>query len=521
MNRPSNPPTLRELLRPVAAHRVLFVFVIALAIAASVAYSALKHPVYTAQASVAYQDESYDLGLVGLAYTPTQTSDQLAAAGAQTIIQPSVASRVKAVLNSPLSTAALTNSVAATVQPSSNLVVIEASAATASQAQRIANGFATQGAATTNAQQRALYAASYKAALKQLRGHGANATALALDKQQLSKLQVLSTIATTAQVVRPAQLPAAPTSPRPVRDTALAGILGLVLALLVVYVRDTFDRRLRTVTDVEQQFALPVLGHVRAEALGRSPSQNGDLGAAAVDWELFRILRRNFDFLDPAQPPRSVAVTSSVPDEGKSTVASFLAFTSAAAGKRTLLIECDLRRPTLARRLEINQSPGLSDFVLGHAQPDEILQVIRFGDPVSTNGSGPTVDEDEGDGAGSESGRKQYMHELVCVSAGTPTHHPVEVLRSQALSSMLAEVRNAYDLVVLDTPPLLAVVDALELLPHVDSAVVCVRMFSTTRQQAGAGRAALKRLPELPTGLVVTGTLPTAEADYGYYGYYS
>jgi hypothetical protein len=74
---------------------------------------------------------------------------------------------------------------------------------------------------------------------------------------------------------------------------------------------------------------------------------------------------------------------------------------------------------------------------------------------------------------------------------------------------------------VLDTPPLLSVVDTLELLPLVQAAVVCVRVFSTTRQQAGAGRAALKRLPERPTGLVVTGTRRSAEPEYGYYGYYT
>ena len=85
---------------------------------------------------------------------------------------------------------------------------------------------------------------------------------------------------------------------------------------------------------------------------------------------------------------------------------------------------------------------------------------------------------------------------------------------------MLAEVRDAYDLVVLDTPPLLSVVDALELLPQVDAAVVCVRVFSTTHHQAGAGKAALKRLPERPTGLVVTGTRRATEGEYGYYGYY-
>jgi succinoglycan biosynthesis transport protein ExoP len=192
-------------------------------------------------------------------------------------------------------------------------------------------------------------------------------------------------------VAQAAPLPTAPSSPRPVRDAILAGILGVVLGLLAVYVRDSFDRRLRTAVDIERQFAMPMLGHVRTEALGRSPRLNGDRAAMPVDWELFGILRRNLDFLEPGSELRTVAITSSLPQEGKSTVAAFLAFASAAAGKRTLLIECDLRRPVLAERLSIEPSPGLSDYVLGHAQPADILQTIRFGEAVTSNGAGPAT----------------------------------------------------------------------------------------------------------------------------------
>jgi Mrp family chromosome partitioning ATPase/capsular polysaccharide biosynthesis protein len=524
MNRSTNPQTLRELLRPISAHWLVLTGFVVLAVGASVVYSATKKPVYTAQASVAYQDQSYQLGLVGLAVASNQTADQLASRGAETIIKRSVGEAVKRQLRSSQSADSLTNAVTARVQPSSSLIVIEAKAPTAAQAQQLATAFATQGAATTNSDVRALYKAAYRSALQQLRRRGAprlDATAQALESGQLSRLQVLGSIATTAQVVKLPRLPSAPSSPRPFRDGALAAVLGAVLGLLAVYVRDAFDRRLRSVGDVEEQFSLPMLGHVRTEALGRSPRLNGDRGAQAIDWELFRILRRNLDFLGSDQPFHSIAVTSSLPQEGKSTVAAFLAFTSAAAGKRTLLLECDLRRPVFAERLGINIAPGITDHVLDHAGPAEILQVIRFGDPISINGavppSGHAPNRTE---AEVEDEPKQYMHELTCITAGTRTQHPIEVLRSEAFMTMLRRVRDAYDVVVLDTPPLLSVVDTLEVLPQVDAAVVCVRVFSTTRHQAGAGRAALKRLPQRPTGLVVTGTRRSAEAEYGYYGYY-
>jgi Mrp family chromosome partitioning ATPase len=342
-----------------------------------------------------------------------------------------------------------------------------------------------------------------------------------LYSQQLSRLQVLSTISSPAQVATPASLPSAPTSPRPVRDGLLAAAFGLVLGLLIAYVRESFDRRLRTVHDVEQELSLPMLGHVRQDALGQSPRVNGSRGVSEVDWELFRIMRRNLDFLDERDTARVVAVTSPLPEEGKSTVAGFLAFVSAAAGKRTLLVECDLRRPVFAERLGINRAPGLSDFLLGEARPDQILQVIKFGDPMSMNGDRLGAANGASSGSETPDVARLHMHELVCITAGTSTRHPVELLRSDALQRMLGEVANAYDLVVLDTPPMLSVVDTLELLPEVDAALVCVRVHKTTRSQAKAGMAALSRLPTRPTGVVITGTRPAKDVEYGYYGYYS
>jgi Mrp family chromosome partitioning ATPase len=510
MNRSPSQPTVHDLLKPVLAHRLLIAVIVALAVGASVAYSAAKTPVYQASASVSYQDETYALGLVGLNAPATQTSDQLAAAGADTIIQPSVAQRVARMIHSPLSADVLLGSVSATVQPNSNLVVIQASASTPEQAQRLANAFAQAGAAATNAHVRSLYDAAYRAAVTQLPATGNRADPLVA--QDASRLRVLSKIATAAQVVKPADLPATPSSPRPVRDAALAGLLGLVVALLAAFVRDSFDRRLRTPGDVEQAMGLPLVGQVRVEALGRSPRGKGAPSAEPIDWELFQILRRNVEFIESDHPIRSVAVTSALPEEGKTTVAAFLAFTSAAAGKRTLLIEGDLRRPMLARRLNLAKTPGVTDLVLGQCVLSDVIQDVEFGDPLSSNGHGPS--QPTGDAA-------PFRHHLSVIPAGSVSHHPIEVLRSKAMSAMLTEVFDTFDLVVLDTAPLLSVVDTLELVPSVDAAVMCVRVDRTTRQQAGAGKAALERLPPRPTGLVVTGTRRGQQTEYGYYGEYA
>jgi succinoglycan biosynthesis transport protein ExoP len=177
------------------------------------------------------------------------------------------------------------------------------------------------------------------------------------------------------------------------------------------------------------------------------------------------------------------------------------------AGKRTLLVECDLRRPDLAERFGLAPAPGLTDYLARHADPQEILQMVELAHPVAGNGSSGSVAEE---GAGT----------LVCITAGTPSPHPAELLGSDRFRHFLAQVSEAYDMVVLDTSPLLSVADTRELLPNVDGVVLCIRSSQTTREQALAVKAALEHYPHRPTGLVVTGLRPRDGASYGYYSYH-
>ncbi len=268
---------------------------------------------------------------------------------------------------------------------------------------------------------------------------------------------------------------------------------------------------------MERQFGYPVVGRVRDEALGHSlNADDRDRAVDPIDWEQFRILRHNLDFLGPNGAPRVIAVTSAMPEEGKTTVACFIAFATAAAGKRTLLIECDLRRSVLAERLGIQAAPGLTDFVNGTAQPSAVLQAVSFTDPAVRAVNGARRADASGDP------ESLFRHQLVCITAGSPTEHPVEVLESGAFRTMLEEVRDAYDVVILDTPPVLPVVDALEVISSTEAIVVCGRAARLTRDQARGGKHALLRVPEQPICLVVTGIKPSRDAyGSGYYGYYA
>jgi Mrp family chromosome partitioning ATPase len=238
-------------------------------------------------------------------------------------------------------------------------------------------------------------------------------------------------------------------------------------------------------------------------------------------------LRRNLEFLEHDRPPRSVLVTSAVAAEGKTTVAGSLAFVMAAGGKRTLLVDCDLRRPGLADSVGVEPSPGLIDYLAGGAQPQQILRTVTFAEPSTTRVMSASVAGEHqaprGDAAASlpgasDAGTNALVHSLVLIPAGSPTDRGAELLGSGRFKEFIEQVTSRYDVVVLDSSPLLPVADTLEILPHVDAVVICARESQTTRDQALAVRSALGRFPSRPTGLVVTGIKPRGAA-YEVYAY--
>jgi capsular exopolysaccharide synthesis family protein len=195
-----------------------------------------------------------------------------------------------------------------------------------------------------------------------------------------------------------------------------------------------------------------------------------------------------------------------MPSEGKSTVAASLAFSNALAGRSTLLVECDFRRPTLAERLGVAKEPGLVDYLTGRAEPQEIIQTVE----------GSTVER----GAPGYDGDVESPGLVAIVAGSVPGRWSADLIEGGAFKDFIDEVRGAYDSIVIDTPPLLPVADALEMIPQVDSVVLCLRASRTTRDQASRARAALEPFKEKLAGAVITDVRSRDRGDYGYYGYY-
>jgi Mrp family chromosome partitioning ATPase len=222
-----------------------------------------------------------------------------------------------------------------------------------------------------------------------------------------------------------------------------------------------------------------------------------------------------------------------MPDEGKSTVSVSLASAAALAGSRVLLVECDLRRPSLSTRLGVKSNPGLTDYLQGAALPQDLLQMVPLTPPAgaasqpsakpivtsphpSPRMTSPSTQRKKG---GKPQQPQPTAPSMVVISAGSPVTNAPELLQSKRFEDFLDKVSRAYDLVVLDGSPLLSVADPLELAADADGVLLCIRVQRTTRDQARASVAALGHLPERPSGIVVTGLKRGDETYQYYYGY--
>jgi capsular exopolysaccharide synthesis family protein len=487
-----------DVLRVMRRHWLLIALVALLFGAAALTLSQSQKDVFRADAALAFQNPSLSTDALGVGIPSTDTPEQRAADGEQRVESPSVRAAVVRRVG-PLKRV----DVSTRRETDTNYVVVEARAPTRARALLVVQSFVD---VTQEIARRGFRAHMNRqiAALGRIGRRSKNPLAPLTLADQRARLVALRDLGTPVRVARVAAAPAARVSPRPLRNTVLALIVGLVLGTIAAFARSSADRVLRTSDDIAESTGLPVLSRIHHSTAKRFSLRTAFDGSAASELalEAGRILRTNLEFLDVDLPPTVVLVTSATTAEGKSTVATALATASALAGRRTLLLECDLRRPVLAERGDLPEAPGLADLVVGHAAVADVTHEIDVRAPADTNGALL------GDGA------------LFCVAAGTPAPRPAELLASKRFADCLAELSAAYDLTVIDAAPLLPVGDTLGLVPRADRVVLCVRARRTTRDQVRAAREALARLPTRPAAVVVTGVRRGEEGDYGYYAPY-
>lgn len=291
-----------------------------------------------------------------------------------------------------------------------------------------------------------------------------------------------------ATIVRPATVPEAPTSPNATRNLALSLILGLLIGLGLAVLRDILDTRVRGEDDVRRVSDLPTLGAVHYDKDASEHPLVVQIDPHSPRAESFRSLRTNLLYVDPDNQPRTLLVTSTIPEEGKSTSTANLALTLAATGSSVCLIECDLRRPRLLEYMGLVSSVGLTDVLVGRADLDDVLQ--DFGQGLRVLGCGPIPP------------------------------NPSELLGSDAMKRLLDRLGEQFDYVVIDAPPLLAVTDAAVLSTLVDGTIVVVGAGLVRREQLERALGHLERVEARVLGAVLN-RVPTKGPDAYSYSYES
>jgi capsular exopolysaccharide synthesis family protein len=316
-------------------------------------------------------------------------------------------------------------------------------------------------------------------------------------EQRAHTLRFLVSLGYTAQVAQEALVPSSPSSPATKKNTELAAVLGLLLGIGLALLLERFDRRIRRLEDLEAIYRLPMLGVVpESTALARS-ARHGK-GKKAVlppaEAEAFSLIRAHLRFFNVDRDLRAVLIASPAPGDGKTMIARHLAEAAARSGSRVLLLEADLRQPTLAQQLDIERGPGLADALIGAAPMGEVTQSIALEAAPGEGIAGRTLD--------------------VLTAGAVLPPNPGELLESRAMETVLERAKSVYDLVVIDTPPLNAVSDAFPLLTKVDGVVIVGRVGRSRRDAAEQLHQVLASSGAPLLGVIVNGSKSGGPSPY-------
>jgi polysaccharide biosynthesis transport protein len=332
-----------------------------------------------------------------------------------------------------------------------------------------------------------------------------------------------------AELITPAASPTHPISPNPKRDGAIGALAGLFLGGGMVFLREQLDDRLRSVDDVERATGLAAVGEIPFdEEVARDPSEvAGVARPQSPVAESIRAVRTSLQFLGVDEPLQTILVTSPGPGDGKSFVAANLAAAYAQAGYTTCLVSADLRKPRLHAMFSGSDgADGLTDLIarLAYQAPDGNGDKPAIGDRNGNgalNGHGNVSDWARGNV--SDWARSTMvatpLPNLWLLPAGQSVPNPAEVLGSRRMSELMAGLRSVAEVIIVDTPPLLAVTDAAVAAAHVDGVVLVAALGATHRDGARRTRALTDGSGTRVLGVVVNKVPPGKGSYYaGYYG---
>jgi succinoglycan biosynthesis transport protein ExoP len=434
--------------------------VLCVVVVAGAAFGYSKHQTkkYTTTASLSFSDNSLSQQIAGL---PANSSGNLLAQQAsnlELVKLGDLATKTATLLGHGLTPEKVSEALSISGQGESSIVEVSATATSPALAADIANTYISQFVNEQQGANRQYFKSALALVNKQLAGLSRTQRVGPDGLELQDRAQTLGLLSEldhgNVQVAQEALVPTSPSSPKTSRNTVLGILLGLLIGLGLAFVLEHLDRRVRGPEDLEAIYRLPMLGVVpESAALSRPARHKGGKRAVLppAEAEAFSLIRAHLRFFNVDHDLRTVVIASAASGDGKTTIARHLAEAAARLGSRVLLLEMDFRQPTLAQQLDIQAGRGLTDVLIGSIPMGEATQSVDLQAPF-------------GEGAGRRT--------LDVLASGPVPPNPGELLESRAIDAVLQQAKSAYDLVVIDTPPLTAVSDAFPLLTKVDGVVI-------------------------------------------------
>jgi capsular exopolysaccharide synthesis family protein len=475
---------------------------------AAFVFSAQQTKKYTATASLVFNNNQLSQQAAGLQPVNVNNQQSQQNTNVKLVQLGDMAQRTAQRLGRGLTREKVSASLSVNAQGESNIVDVSATTASAALAADIANTYTARFVTEQQNSNHQYYASALALVNKQLaalsRRQRASAAGVALENRAQS-LGVLAELHSgSVQLAQAAVVPTAPSSPKTGRNTVLGAFLGLLLGFGVAFLIERFDRRIREPKDLAEIYHLPLLGVVPESSALAGPARSNGYAFDALpggEAEAFQLLRAHLTYFNIDRRLRTLLIASAAPGDGKTTVARHLAAASARMGSRVLLMEVDLRRPTVARQLAIRSRPGLADVLIEVVEMRAAIQSIQLDRVFAQGSEGRTLD--------------------VLVAGAVMPPNPAALIESAAMESVLEQAKSEYDLVVIDTPPLTAVSDAFPLLGKVDGVVIVGWVGRNRRDVAQRLHETLDGAGAPLLGVVANGFSPRGLGAYGYHYAYT
>ncbi len=306
------------------------------------------------------------------------------------------------------------------------------------------------------------------------------------------------------RVIDPAKPPLRPIKPRKALNLLIGLVVGLVLGVGLSFFLDSLDNSVKTAEEIENTFGIPVLGLIPniQDQDARRRKNGGDeisrISSTLVTKytprspvsEAYRAIRTNIQFSKIDAPLKSLVVTSAAPSEGKSTTAANLAFTTAQAGAKTLLIDADLRRPVVHSLFGLNREPGMTNVLVERLPLEQVI-------------------------------KPSGVENLDILTCGAIPPNPAELLGSQRMQDLVVQLKGRYDLVIFDSPPAITVTDTAVLSSQVEGVVMVVLSHGTDRRALARAKNLLANVNANILGAIFNRIdLSGIGSSYDYYYHY-